>query len=389
MALFGIDFTPGFNFGVTDRYRLTKAAANSVGSQPSRNGTNPLGARNPGSVVAHKSAPALANPSAPVRRYSAPRPGNTGTNGSYSGYSVVDSQPYYDSYGRAYSSAAQAEAADRAQKAGFINQVFDKKKNMFQIQMDSLNPQEEAGRGNIANQFNSKMNDLNLGLERGKRNLDSSRQVVNEDRSRGLQQLRDQFNQQSMSYNNQIGAMGAGNSSAAQLINIALGSETSKNRGGVMRDASRQLNEIDTRQKDMEVDFENNRKELDNWKNTSLSELAIKFGDMRRQLQSEMANADFERAQQLAQLDVNLTNAALAALGNIENQYRASANSLADQYKNMFAPKDIALKPELQQYLTQKIDPGQIERMAMPEDVQRMQEEALIRKKLEEEKGLI
>jgi len=262
-----------------------------------------------------------------------------------------------------------AAAAQKQSNVDYVNRAFDTRLTGLRGQLDALDPQRQAAELQTANQWQTKMNDLNTGLAQGQRNLNYSRQQVQEGRERGLKSLRDQLQQQAMSYSNQLGAYGAGDSSAAGLINFALAGQTSRNRGDVMGSASQQETEIGMQEQDLNTAFEQNRRDLDTWKQQTLAELANSFAQQKAAIQNEMLNADLARQQQLAQYDASLTQSAIDRLSQIEGQFKQQSADLVSRYQNMFAPQNIQIAPNLQQYQVQAINPGQIAGLSMPNAV--------------------
>jgi hypothetical protein len=280
--------------------------------------------------------------------------------------------------------AAQA-AAQKAAEQNLVNQMFDTKVAGLQSQYDSLAPQEQSAQLGISNQFTTKSNDLSTARAQGDRNLNMSRNQVNEYRARSLKDIRDNLLNQSMSYNNQLGAFGAGDSSAASQIQRALSGLASKNRGNVVSDASNQETQINIKQEDLATAFQQNMRDLNAWRQNSLAELANKFMTQRQQIQQAMSQADVDRAQQLAQYDQSQTQVAIERLANLENMYRTQATQISDFYKNYFAPKDISIAPELQQYQVNPISAGELRNLGSVKPVAENPNTAAIRKFEEEQ----
>ena len=286
----------------------------------------------------------------------------------------------------AQDAAAAAAAAQRQANIDFVNRSFDVKLAGLQSQLDSLGAQQGAGERNINNQYGTK--DVRLAEDRavGLKNLASSMQQVQDSRARGLKGLADQMRQKSMSYNNQLGAMGAGDSSASQLLNFALGQQASGARGDLVRNASGQEVAINNQQADLERSYQRNKQDLDQWKQDSLAELANKFAEIKNQIANQMADANLSRQQQLAQYDAGVTQAAINQLSNIENMYRQQSADLTNRFSSMYAPTSIQVDPNLQQYNVQPISVGQLAGMSMPQAVNpEAAQQAILRKRLEEQ----
>jgi hypothetical protein len=263
--------------------------------------------------------------------------------------------------------AAAADAQRKAQAVDFINKAYDVKQAGFQDQLNTLDPMESAANLQIANQYTNRSNDLQSGLATGQRNLNYATDQVQTSKARSLDDLSRQIQQMHMGYNSQLGAMGAGDSSAAGLINQALSGQASRNRGDVLQNSSGQLTQIGMQKDDLQNSFDSQRKALDDWKQSTLSDLMTNFAQQRAQLRSAMSDADLNRQQQLAQYDTSLTQAVMDRLSQIESQSHQAAQDLQQRYMSAFAPQSINIAPELQQYAVQAIDPGKIAQMSMPQ----------------------
>lgn len=245
-------------------------------------------------------------------------------------------------------------------KIDYINRSFDAQKEQYNSQLRTLGPQQDAAEGRIINQYTTRNNDLRSDFAKGNRNLDTSQNKVNSERERGLDSIRRQLQQQSMSYANQLGAFGAGDSSASTLINQALTGSAARNRGDLLGNVTDQTVAINTQRKDLEDSFDRNTRDLVTWKQSTLTDIAEKFLAQKQKIRTAMASADAERANQLAQLDENLTQDALNKLSHLEDVYRQNANELVAQYRNALAPSTVKIAPELQDYAVKPIDAGQL-----------------------------
>lgn len=277
------------------------------------------------------------------------------------------------------------DTVNRQAQIDFINRGYDTKLTGLQGQLDTLTPAQQAAELRTQNQYQNQFNSLQTQHAQGQRNLNYSRNQVNEQQQRGLKGLRDQLAQQSMGYSNQLGAYGAGDSSAANMVNFALAGQASRNRGDVMQGSADQLSEIGMQEQDLNMAFEQNRKTLDDWKQSTLAELAQTFAQQKFQIQQEMANADLSRQQQLAQYDAAMTQSALDRLSQIQDMYTQQSADLINRYQNIFAPQNVQIAPNLQQYEVKPIDPGQIQNMQMPTAVNPESELAVAMRRRDED----
>lgn len=262
-----------------------------------------------------------------------------------------------------YSSSTIAGAGSAGTNPEFINKAYDTKIAGLKSVLDTYDPQEDSARLNVNNQYTNQANSLQSQRAIGQRNLAMAGEQVQEGKVKGIADLNRQVQGMGMSYNNQLGAYGAGDSSAADLIQRALSGMASRNRSDVLGNASTQQRGIDLQGQDLETEFGNNMKSLDDWKTTSLTDIAQKFMQQRQAIQQQMVGANADRYQALAAADANYVNQAIAELGRLEGTYRQNAAELVSQYKNLQSP-NARINPELQQFAVKPISAGKIAQMS-------------------------
>ena len=294
---------------------------------------------------------------------------------------------YVQQQQRAAAQAAAQEEARKAQQVSLINQMFDSRSRMYQDDLRAIDPQEQAGVARVQNQFQTQRNVLDTDFRKGQRNLTTSENSVKEDRERSLKSLRDQLLMKSQNYQNVLGSYGAGDSSAANDVNRILSGKSSENRGMVMGGASKQLNEIETQRVDLQDDYKSNQSTLDNWKQTSLSDLYEKFAAQRAQVRHAMLTADSERAKALMAYDADLAQQAISSLSAIESNYRSATDQLVGRYRNILAPQDAKIAAHLQQYKVSPLEEGTLENLEMPVQSNGDQTIAAILRKRDEEQA--
>lgn len=243
--------------------------------------------------------------------------------------------------------------------ANFVNQAYDTKIAGLRSVLDTLQPQQDAATLNVNNQYQNQANTLTTQKAQGERNLKMASEQVQDSKAKSLDDLRRQVETMGMSYNNQLGAYGAGDSSAAQMLQQALGGMASRNRGNVMDNAARQDQAITLQGQDLELEFNNNMKSLDDWKSSSLNDIATKFLQQRQAIQQQMVGADADRYQALAQADAAYTNQAIAQLANLENVYRSNAQDLIGRYQSIQGPQ-VGIAENLRNFAVQPISAGQV-----------------------------
>lgn len=296
-----------------------------------------------------------------------------------------------DAWAAQQAAAARAAELQRQQNMNLVNSQFDTQIAGLQNQLNTVGAQEGASTRQITNQYGTRSSRLNEDVNTGRTNLTRSQNKITDSRLRGLKSIADQLRQQGMSYNNQLGAMGAGDSSASQLVNFALGQQAGKNRYDVVRNASDQEVAVQDQRKELETNFQRTMQDLETWKNQSLQDVALKYAEIRNRIQNEMATANVQRQQQLAQFDANATQAAINELGRIQGMYASQAADLNNRYNAMAPQESINLNQGLLNYDVKPIDEGVLASVDLPASVNpEAAQTALLRKRQEDQlSGLV
>lgn len=250
-----------------------------------------------------------------------------------------------------------------------INAGADATKSKLSNLLRTLDPQEAVAKGKVLNQFQTANNDLLRSRATGRRNLNYADQQVQGEKIRNLRTLGDQIRQMNFSYANQLGAFGAGDSSAAALISNAVAQQGANNRGDIMRGASDQQTQIGFQRDDLEQAFTTNMGKLDEWKQRSLADIVTSFSEKKNAIQEAMQTADATRYAELAQLDAQFTSQALDTLKGLESTYEQQANDLIAKFKNILGPQDAQMPVGLGQYAVNPVDAGQLQGLEMPRQV--------------------
>lgn len=229
-------------------------------------------------------------------------------------------------------------------------------------QLNVLNPQEQAAKVRVNDQYGSTSGRLNRDYETGQQNLQVATDNVNEGKERSLSNLRTWLQGMGMGYQNQLGAMGAGDSSATGLINFALGQQGSRERGGILQDAGTQLNNLDMQGDQLRVSFEDNMYDLDKWKADNLNQITMDYASAREEINRNILDA---RARAAAEME--LTQQAVDYLSQLEQQYRTDAQNLAGRFSNISAGQNI--DPSLTQFNYSPVAQAQLNPLNMPNRV--------------------
>lgn len=152
---------------------------------------------------------------------------------------------------------------------------------------------------------------------------------------------------------NRLAIGGAGDSSATKMYGYALGQQEAQNRGKLISDYNYNLGNIDIQVKNLETDFSNKIRALDQWKASQAFDIAEKFREARDRINQQMASlgggqvamAQSQLAQQAASQLANLSNQVGSAQSIIQNDYAKAAAELRNYQPENFNP-DVAIQQQ-------------------------------------------
>lgn len=220
----------------------------------------------------------------------------------------------------------------------YYGQLFDTQIRGLQGQLDQLPQSQSIANLQLQQNYQDNMNQLQGAHDQGVRDLGIARDTVNRNRAMSLDDIAKQVEQMGMSYNNQLGAYGAGNSSAAGLIQQALAGQAAKNRQSVLQGSTDQLQAIGNQQNDLETQFQQQHTALDHWKQSQAAQIMDTFNQQMRQLQESIVNAQGDKAQYLANYQPQLVQQAIDGLSKLQSVYNDTSQSLIKQYQNAAGP---------------------------------------------------
>jgi hypothetical protein len=304
-----------------------------------------------GNVIKTQAGNVLRSSPAPTTAQPATQPHAASGSTQSSLQDGVDVSPYAGAGGSGQELTPQQQA--------YYNALYDSQIGQLQGQLGQLGQQRDVNNLQLQNQYQNSLNALQTQHGQGVRNLDFSQHQLEDSRARNLNDIAKQVEQMGMSYNNQLGSLGAGNSSASMMLNRALAGQASKNRGDVVRNASQQQQGLDMQRSDLESEFGNQMNQLQSWKQNQVNDLLNKYNDEFMKLQQAIAGAQGERAQMLSQYQPQLIQQAIDALGNLQTTFNQTHQNLVDQY-NKAASASFNINPALQQFEVQPIDAGQV-----------------------------
>lgn len=243
--------------------------------------------------------------------YSAPAPVNTGGRAGSGAVSAPAPNPYYYS------------ALDSLNRAG-----------------DILNERQGQYNADLDSQFNTSQSRLYTDKNIGDKNLERQRET--ETRTKNMS-LRDLVNNIRNAYNsgvNKLGIQGAGDSSATNMYRFALGQLEGQNRADLINNYQYNQGNIDLAASNLQQDFEQKLRELDDWKRSQAFAIADKFRVARDQLEEQKRTLNASGQAAVSQQQAALANQAATSLSQVD----AAVSGAAQAIQNNFAERSAALR---------------------------------------------
>lgn len=281
----------------------------------------------------------IANPNTNYQGQPNPSPLSAPANPAVQGASTLSSgsnDAYSTSSGGGGYSAAQS--SDPAAASAFKG-LYDTEIGNLQGQYNALPAYQQAAAGNIQMQYDPQYNTLQTQHTSGLANLDLAQNQLDTSRSQGLRNLGNSLRGALNGYQNQIGVMGAGNSSAAPLIGYALSQQGNRQTADMNTNYNQQQTGINQQHNDLEANFKNQLDGLNAWKESNLNQIAQQYAQSQAQLQQSILGAQGDEARYLAMYgQTALANQTIAQMQALENQYKDQVGQLNNHFQQVNAP---------------------------------------------------
>lgn len=149
--------------------------------------------------------------------------------------------------------------------------------------------------------------------------LEAGRGAVNLRTSESIKDLKDNLNTTVRGMSMQMGAMGAGDTSAAKvMMPYAYTKLAGQQEGGIRKQSNEQLFQIDQEERDTNLTFSQMWKETEVEKVKQLDDIKERYGTAIRNVQASLAQAPLEEQQALTSLNQSLLQEAMTKLRTAE-----------------------------------------------------------------------
>ena len=197
--------------------------------------------------------------------------------------------------------------------------------------MDQLAPQRDNATAKITGLFDNNKSQLDAGREASLGRLASDRARTQRDFARAARQVGESGRQALTGFNNQLGTLGASNSSAAFLGAQAIGRDQARVQSDLNSQAQDNFTALDLATNETETNFNLAVQELETWKNNNVLDITQQYQDLQRQISQEMSTADANRQLALAELSQDIANQAASAIRQVATGYQTGINNIGSQ----------------------------------------------------------
>jgi hypothetical protein len=143
-----------------------------------------------------------------------------------------------------------------------------------------------------------------------------------------LAELADQIRGQHAGLQAQLGAVGAGSSSAAGLGDQALAHEQNTQTANIDQQANSNITGAQTQEAGVNAVLKSNLDQLNTFKQNQINQITNQYAQLMTQLQTSLQTAQGEEKARLAEFGQNLTGSAIQSLTNLNAQINSQAQNL-------------------------------------------------------------
>lgn len=185
---------------------------------------------------------------------------------------------------------------------------------------------QQEQQGYLGQQFESMLGQLGTEKQAAEKQLETYKQDVQTRKQVGMEEIAQNLRNLMKTTGMQLGAMGAGSSSASQVIApYALAKQGSRAQAQVIKGANDQLAELDRKMIDVQKTYDTQKSQIEQWKAEKMAEISNTYNDLKFKIEQAKANAPLDKMNALNNLDQTLLQNAL----QMANYYEQTAN----QYK--------------------------------------------------------
>jgi hypothetical protein len=204
----------------------------------------------------------------------------------------------------------------------------------------NLNQQvANSGQSRLQDSYNVQKGGLDQQLAFGNTNLDQSQKQLDITKANSIRDLGNQLRLSQQGLSNQAGVNGAGDSSAADVINYALGQQGNREASDISQNVTQQQTGLNLQRNQLTGSYEQNKNMLDDWHATQLQSIINTYAQTAQQLEQARTSAQGQKAVDLAYIGKGqAANQAITDMQALQASYNSNLNQLQTAYNNVQAP---------------------------------------------------
>lgn len=214
--------------------------------------------------------------------------------------------------------------SDKSAQESKLRSSIKERGSSYKSYLDNLAgylPQYEAEDTNFINEgFQSSLDNLTQAKQAGLNKLGINRGKVDQYKANSIQDLQADLRNQMMATQMQLGAMGAGDSSASQVMApYAFAKAGSQARSGILRDANSQYAGIDSQEQDLTLAYDTERSNIERDKIDALSNIKADYRNKFLQIQEAKNYANDRQRGALENLEMSLLDEVSGKLSQVQS----------------------------------------------------------------------
>lgn len=223
--------------------------------------------------------------------------------------------------------AARQEAVRRQAVYSTIDSQFGDWTNRLNTNEQRVREAEGRALGQVDQNYNFQYGQGERGYGIGNQNLQVARDRVQDNRRVTVRDLINELRTAQDAGQVQLGAYGAGDSSAVDMMAMGYGRAATTANQDVQRQVGQQTQDIGLQQTALDAEWENTKSSLNNWKNNQLFQIGESVRQQMQAINDERQTASAARQQALNQIEAGVIQNAMQAAQGVQQQFNLTVGT--------------------------------------------------------------
>jgi hypothetical protein len=211
--------------------------------------------------------------------------------------------------------------------------------NSYLNNMYSLLDQNQASQNQqVGNNYDTSLSGINNDFQTGQDNLNQARTNIDQNQAKSLRDLSSNLRNSFQQGQNQLGNLGAGDSSAVDQYSYALTKSGNQSRGDLLQQTGNQRANVDMQQNALQRQQAQQISALNSWKSNALLNISSQYGQQRAQLEQLKMSAPAQYIQGVQALNNNV----MSQLQQVDQAHQAQAAQLGAGLGNSIQGLDLS-----------------------------------------------